>query len=81
MGYVGGSEQKSGVNVVTTPTITFQTGQVHSTSGAATQYYASGWKTFTNDMEMLPGSYKFKFSDGTSDTTYPITAGIVNNIH
>ena len=80
MNYGGASldqTQDVGVN----PIVTFQTGQVISDSSTCTHYYASGWKTFTQNMELLPGSYKFRFNDGTPDTTYTITLGTVNHLH
>ncbi len=78
--YGGASVQKV-QDVSANQLVVFQTGQVHSTSATATQYYANGWKTFTQDMELLPGSYAFKFNDGTPQTTYPLSAGIANIIH
>lgn len=78
--YGGASVQKQ-QNVNADQLVVFQTGQVHSDSAAATQYYAGGWKTVVQDMELLPASYPFKFNDGTPQTTYPLTAGVVNHIH
>jgi hypothetical protein len=37
--------------------------------------------TFNSGMELLPVSTKFKFNDGTPETSYTISAGIVNHIH
>jgi hypothetical protein len=78
--YGGASVQKQ-QDVSSDPNVVFQTGSVHSDSGTATQYYASGWQTFTQDMQLLPGNYPFRFSDGTPQTTLTITAGTVNHIH
>lgn len=77
----GGASQEKWQNVSGNQLVEFQTGQVHSTSATATSYYASGWKTFVQDMELLPVSYKFRFSDATADTTYSIAQGTVTNIH
>ena len=77
--YGGASVQKK-QDVSNDPDVVFQTGSVHSDSGTATQYYASGWQTFTQDMELLPGDYPFRFSDGTPQTTFTVTAGNVNHI-
>ncbi len=60
---------------------TFQTGSVVSDGGTATGYYAGGWKTFSQYVQLLPGTYLFSFSDGTSNTGYAITAGTLNHIH
>ena len=78
--YAGASMQKS-QNVSSEPEVVFNTAQVHSVTNTCTQYYASGWKTFTQDMELLPGNYAFLFNDGTPQTSSTIVAGTVNNIH
>jgi hypothetical protein len=80
MTYAGASNEKT-QDVAADPTVVFQTGQVHSDSAGCIQYYAGGWQTFTQDMEMLPGTYTFRFNDGASDESYIIVAGTVNHIH
>ncbi len=64
----------------TSSSVTFQTGAVHSDAGTATSYYASGWKPFTQDMQLLPGTYTFSFSD-TANASYQVSAGVVTSIH
>lgn len=82
MTYLGGRSQQNGVAVSgTTSDVTFQTGTVTSTSGAATSYYASGWKPFTNGMELLGGNYTFAFNDTTPNTLVTIVGGQANTIH
>jgi hypothetical protein len=88
--YAGASQQKS-QNVGTNPNVVFQTVQVHSDSGkcvryiqvttAPTRYPGSGWQTFTQDMELLPGTYTFRFSDKTKDTSYTLVLGAIKHIH
>jgi hypothetical protein len=88
--YAGAVEQKS-QNVASDPTVVFQTVQVHSDSGKCTsyipvatvptRYHAVGWQTFTQDMELLPGTYMFRFSDGTKETSYTLVVGAAKHIH
>jgi len=80
MYYAYAAKQQS-QNIDTNPTVIFQTGQVHSAGGhgGCTQYYSGGWRTFTNDMELLPLTYTFRYSDSTQKS-FGISAGIVNNI-
>ena len=58
----------------------FQTGAVHSDAATCTKWATGSWNTFTQDMEVFPGSYKFVFSDFAT-TVYGITGGTVNHIH
>jgi hypothetical protein len=78
--YGGASVQKK-QDVSSDPNVVFQTVAVHSDSGTATQYYAGGWQTFTQDMELLPVAYPFRFSDGTPQTAITLTEGGANHIH
>jgi hypothetical protein len=81
--YLGTRDQKS-QTIGTGPLqiVYFHTGAVHSDAGTATSYYASGWKPFTQDMELLPGAYWFRFSD-IAQTNYTLVGGTgaVNHIH
>jgi hypothetical protein len=81
MSYAFARQEKGGQNVFTTPIIGFQTGQVHSESATAVQYYAGGWRSFAQDMQLLPVSYPFHFNDGSPNQTVPIAAGITTMIH
>jgi hypothetical protein len=78
--YAGPSQQNS-QDVSKNPNVKFQTVHVHSDSGKCTSYNAGGWKTFTQDMQLLPGTYTFRFSDGTKDTSYTLVVGAVKHIH
>jgi hypothetical protein len=79
--YAGATQQMS-QDVSKNPNVNFQTVQVHSDSGKCTSYYAGGsWRTFTQNMQLLPGTYTFRFSDGTKNTSYTLVVGPVKHIH
>ena len=58
----GKTQQISNQDVGANPTVSYQTVSVTLNYGETIKFYASGWKTFTQPyMEMLPGTYSFKF--------------------
>ena len=80
MTYTFAHEKKS-QDIAADSTVVFQTGQVHSDSGRCTYYNAGGWHAFTQDMQLLPDTYTFRFKDKPENRSYKITAGKVNHIH
>jgi YD repeat-containing protein len=80
MTYVYGRQEKS-QNVATNPTVVFTTGSVHSDSGSCAYYYAGAWRVFSQDMELIPATYTFRFNDGTSNSPYTVIGSSINNIH
>jgi 3D (Asp-Asp-Asp) domain-containing protein len=80
MTYAFAHEKKS-QDIAADPTLVFQTGQVHSDSGRCTHFNADGWHVFTQDMQLLPGTYTFRFKGGTPNRSYRIIAGTVTHIH
>jgi|GEM_PF-2144394 len=80
MTYLGTRQQLNAVEVSgNTDTVTFQTGAVTSTTGTANGYYAGSWRTFTNGMELLPGTYTFRFT-GSPNKAFALQPGPVNTI-
>jgi PKD repeat protein len=79
MTYKGGITQEA-QDISLNPLVTFQTGNVVSSSGNCTQYYANGWKAFTSGIQLLPASYSFSYTGGSPTRVINITAGIVNTI-
>ena len=80
MTYAFAHEKKS-QDIAADPTVVFQTGRVHSESGRCTHYNASGWHVFTQDMQLLSGTYTFRFKDKPKNRSYRIIPGTVNHIH
>ena len=81
--YAGGTTGDIEQNVGSNGHFSWQTGNVTSTSGNATDY-RYGWGAyhpFTEGMELLPLATKFKFNDGTSETSYTIVSGATTTIH
>ncbi|MBV6412814.1 MAG: hypothetical protein IT479_13845 [Xanthomonadales bacterium] len=80
MSYAGASVQKA-QNVASQAEVGFQTGAVVSASGSCDGYYAGGWRTFSQGMQLLPGSYTFRFSSGSpTQESLAVSAGIENAI-
>jgi hypothetical protein len=76
-----GASQRISQNIGTNPNVIFKTVQVHSDSGKCASYYAGGWRTFTQDMQLLPGKYTFRFNDKTRDISYTLVVGAIKHIH
>lgn len=76
-----GASQRISQNIGTNPNVIFKTVQVHSDSGKCTSYYAGGWRTFTQDMQLLPGKYTFRFNDKTRDISYTLVVDAIKHIH
>jgi hypothetical protein len=58
----------------------FQTGSVHDTTDSCIKWATGSWNAFAQDMEVLPGTYRFVFPAPTGTVTKTITAGEVNFI-
>jgi hypothetical protein len=59
----GGATVYETQDVGTDAMVAFTTTEVTFQFGGTIKYYASGWKTFSSPMEMLPGTYRFKFGN------------------
>ena len=75
MSYAFARQEKGGQNVVSTPIVAFQTGQVHSDSGTAVQYYAGGWRSFAQEMQLLPAIVHVPLQRWHPNQAVPIAAG------
>ena len=70
--YEGGNQQVT-QNTSVTSVVRFQTGTVNS--DIVSQYYAGGWKAYTDDNQILPGNYTFGFNNGDSNANKVVSAG------
>jgi hypothetical protein len=61
MTWAGQTEQRSNIDITSTNPLVYNTTNVSLQYPGTIQYYASGWKTFTSPMELLPYSYVFRF--------------------
>ncbi|MBZ0257907.1 hypothetical protein K8I31_17720, partial [bacterium] len=78
--YYKGRYVQQNADVIAAETmVDFQTGQVKSLSDTAVLVNSGGWIDFLQNMELLPGNYKFKFEDNHR-ATYTIDAGFINTI-
>jgi hypothetical protein len=78
MTFAGGVQDKAQTAASGT-VVGFATAPVHSDSGTCTGYYAGAWRSFFQDMELLPTTYVFRFT-GSPDTPYTVTTGLTNHI-
>lgn len=76
----GGRTQDVTQDTSVDPVISYQTGQVLQGTGLRiVTYQASGWIPFNDGVEMLPGSVRFRFDDG-SRAYHTISPGTVNYV-
>jgi hypothetical protein len=73
--------QQKDQNTGTNATVVYQTGKVRSDSATCTQYCANGWHPFTQDIELLPGTYPFLFTGGFPQTNFTVMTATENHIH
>ena len=71
MTWVGQTEQRSNVDITGTNPLIYNTTTVALQYPGTIQYYASGWKTFTSPMELLPYNYTFRF--GSYQTKFNVS--------
>jgi hypothetical protein len=77
----GGAAVQKSQDVGVDPLVVFQTGAAISDSATCSAVYASGWRPFTQGMQLLPASYPFRFATGTpTQESFVITAGGDNHI-
>ncbi|MFN8508335.1 MAG: hypothetical protein U0547_12335 [Dehalococcoidia bacterium] len=80
MVYLGTRQQADARTIAPNSVVIFSTSRVHSTSNTATAYYAGGaWRPFTQDMQLLPGTYTFRFASGPN-RSFTLTGGTVTTI-
>ena len=60
--YHGGWNQQDKVNIAENPNVVFQTGAIKINFSGTTKYYSGNWFKYTDQIELLPGTYRFTFS-------------------
>ena len=62
--YHGGWNQDY-VDITKNPNVVFQTGAAKIIFSGTTKYYSGNWYNYTDQVELLPGTYRFSFRDSS----------------
>ena len=63
--YHGGWNQQNYVDITENPDVVFQTGAVKINFSGTVKYYSGNWYNYTDQVELLPGTYRFTLSDNS----------------